>query len=327
LEAELKKKPGNAALLHHLVSYYSHSGRSQAKLHTYVMQLVESHPDVSDIYFRTVTSFYIHPDFRDEVIVALESQAAKSPKVAGIYWNLAQIYSRKAIPPFAKDASEQEKQKWFQYYGVPADTPIPTEIDHEAAAKSEDNYRKAIAIAKDDKFYFSFYSGQLAELLIDLDRGAEAIPVLEKAIAATGEEYRAELHNSLGDLYAEQGNDRQAKAQYLKAIATDKLSDEETGCQTVHAYTELGLIALKQQDFPEAEQMLLKSAEPDPCCHTKTRGMPLRLAEALINKGYYSVPRQYLETVLNKFTPERREVIDLLARAKSGAKGGRQSAK
>lgn len=317
LEAELKKKPGNEAILEHLIIYYSRRDKNQEKLRHYALEMAKFHPGNSAIYFNTATTFYIFPQFRDEVIDALEKQIPTHNKEAGLFWNLAQIYQRKAVPPFPKEASDKRKQGWFHWYGVPPETKIPTEIDCDLAAKAEEYYREAIRLSEGHDFYCSWYSGHLAGLLIAVGRKSEAILIYEKAIKNAKKEYRSDLYAELAKLHKSLGNFVKAKQYYHKAIDADKVGYEHTGHVTARAYTDLGLIALEKGNLKKAEKMLLKSTQVNRCCHIATQGMPLKLAEALIERGQYEAPKKYLNIVLEKFNPGSKSVLNLLGKIES----------
>ncbi len=317
LEAELKKKPGNEDILEHLIIHYSRRGKNQEKLRYYTLEMVKFHPGNSSICFDTVTAFYIFPQFRDEVIDALEKQIPTHNEEAGLFWNLAQIYQRKAVPPFPKEASDKRKQGWFHWYGVPPETKIPTEIDCNLAAKAEEYYREAIRLSEGHDFYYSWYSGHLAGLLIAVGRESKAIPIYEKAIKNTKKKYRSDLYAELAKLHKSLGNFVKAKQCYYKAIDADKVGYEHTGYVTARAYTSLGLIALEKGNFKKAEKMLLKSTQVNRCCHIATQGMPLELAEALIERGRYEASKKYLNIVLEKFNPGSKSVLDLLRKIES----------
>jgi tetratricopeptide (TPR) repeat protein len=315
LEAELKKKPGNETILDFLMFYYSWHERDKAKLREYTLQMVQLHPANSQICGYPISEFYVNPRFRDEVTAALERQIPSHTKKSGLYWNLARIYQDAAIPPLPKDVSPERKERWFSYFDVPASTPIRTEINYAIAAKSESYFRKAISLVKGDKFYYSFYAAQLAKLLLDLDRGDEAIAIYEDAINHTETRYAADDHLSLGAIYRKRQEYDKARLHYQTAIKDDTEENPSKGHVTARAYTGLGLMALSQLNIAEAEKDLLLSAnEPKPCAHTTTQGMPLDLAEALIAQGHSEAPREYLKIVLQKFTPEDQEVKSVLDR-------------
>ena len=315
LESELKKKPGNETILGFLMFYYDGKHPDRAKLREFSLQMVKHHPGSHDLNFHTSGTRYRYPKFRKELIAALEAQIPSHPKEAGLHWNLAEICERAAIPPFPKDASQERRAKWFRYHGLPPTTPIPTEIDRAAAAQSEAYYRKAVALAMGDRFYYSFYSRGLAELLAKLSRVEEAIAVYEDAAKSTDPEYAVDSHLSLARIYAERKQYAKAKEHCLIAIRDDNEEDPGKGHVTDEAYTGLGLIALEEGDVKEAERCLLAAAnEAEPCCHNTTQGMPLKLAEALIAKGRTEAPREYLRIVLKKFTPHDAGAKALLAR-------------
>jgi tetratricopeptide (TPR) repeat protein len=317
LEAELAKKPGNEWILEHLISQHCRPEGERDKCQQYTLEMAKHHPANPIIYFRTVREFYLDTEFRDEVIGALEAQIPDHEGEAGLLWNLARITEREAIPPLPKDASKERRARWFRYFGIPRATQIPTTPDYELAAKAEHYYREAISLVEGDEFYYSFYSGHLADLLADVGRESEAIALYEEAIRSTPKEYRPDLHEELGHLHRSRGDFAKAAASYRRAIRTDRVGYENSGHVTANSYNALGLMAFEKGNIRRAERMLLRAAtKSNPCCHNTTWGMPLRLARQLVEYGRYQAPKRYLELVLKKFTPCRQEVLDLLGQAK-----------
>jgi len=285
--------------------------RERLKYHT--LQMVEYHPSSENIEICNITAFYAEPRYMAEVIDRLEEQERRGHHEREFYNNLAEICEQAAVPP--TDAAH--KARFLRYNGLPANTVLRTTVDKRMADKAVGYFRKAIAAAKHDDFYYGFYSTHLATLLEQLGNVKEALAVFHDAKPYVNEIGRTNFLVDYGACLYRAGRLAEAK----QILGTVRTSDHEgdmggPGHATMEAEIELGYIALTERDTAAATRHLLASCAVEGCCHNNTKGLPLDLARALLRAGKAKAVAKFCETVLTKFTPGQPETKSLLNQAR-----------
>ncbi len=309
-EPYLSKHPDDEARRTAAVVWYQRRDRNAEKLKHHTLQLAEYHPENTMIYFSNVSAFYIAPAYRREVCNRLEHHIENGEAKASTFWMLGKMYGQAAIPPL-DDKSPARRERFFRYFGLPEDTPIPTETDTALAERAASNYRRAIQ--QSDQFWGRMSAESLANLLITLEKPEEAVAVCEAQLSSVQKEEDPDFLVTYGHALqlAEQ---TQEAVRVLRQVR--KLDHEGFGRGPAHAttaaLTQLGLIALESGDVIEAKKLLLASADVQRCCHKSTKGMPLKLAKKLQEAGECEAVIRYCRLVLDRFTPNQVETKKLL---------------
>ena len=155
-EPYLNEHPDEEARRTAAVVWYQRRDRNAEKLKHHTLQLAEHHPENTWIYFSNVTAFYIAPAYRREVCDRLERHVENGEAKASTFWMLGKMYGQAAVPPL-DDKSPARRERFFRYFGLPADTPLPTEIDNALAERAAGCYRRAIQ--QSDQFWGRASSG------------------------------------------------------------------------------------------------------------------------------------------------------------------------
>ena len=316
-EPYLNEHPDDEARRAAAVVWYQRRDRNAEKLKHHTLQLAQHHPENTMIYFSNVSAFYIAPAYRREVCDRLERQVENGQAKASTFWMLGKMYGQAAIPPL-EDKSPARRERFFRYFGLPADTPLPTEIDNALAERAVGYYRRAIQ--QSDQFWGRTSSQSLANLLIKLEKPEEAVAVCEAQLRAVEKEGKPDFLVTYGHALqlAEQ---TQEAVRVLRQVR--KLDHEGFGRGPAHAttaaLTQLGLIALETGDVIEAKKLLLASADVQRCCHNSTKGMPLKLAKRLQGAGECEAVIRYCRLVLDRFTPNQVETQKLLEHCTAAA--------
>jgi tetratricopeptide (TPR) repeat protein len=276
------------------------------------------------IYVYNGSAFYLDRAYCLEVISKLEEQVKAGHKESELLWILAMTCERAAVPP--KWCDEEDRARFLRYYGLPDSTTFPSEIDMSMAERAIGYYRSAITAAGEDRFYVAFYSRQLADLLLDLDRQTEAVGVCEKALPNADETSKPGLLVTYGKALRTAGRLDKAKEVLKQVRSCDKEGNEGgPGCDTTEAETLVGLIALDESNTAEAARWLLSSCKVQECCHSTTKGFSLNLARKLLDAGEYDAVIKFCRIVLDKFTPDQEETKALLKQALDAKKAGKKS--
>ncbi len=290
---------------------------TRLKYHT--LKMIEHHPANTEIYFRNASAFYLDRTYLRDVISRFEAQVKAGRKEPELLWMLALTCERAAIPP--KWCDEEAKARFLRYYGLPESTAFPAEIDMPLAEKAIGYFRAAITAAGDDRFYAPFYSDQLADLLLDLGRNAEAVAVCKGALPNADETSKPGLLVVYGRSLKEVGSLDQAREAFSQVRGCDKEGFEGgPGCDTTEAETYLGLMSLDEHNPAEAAKWLLSSCRVQRCCHSTCGGFSLNLANKVLDAGEYKAVSRFCRTVLDDFTPDDEEATALLKRAQDAKK-------
>ena len=309
-EPYLNEHPDDEARRTAAVVWYQRRDRNAEKLKHHTLQLAEYHPGNTRIYFTNVSAFYIDPVYRREVCDRLERHVENGEAKASTFWMLGKMYGQAAIPPL-DDKSPARRERFFRYFGLPADTPIPTETDNALAERAARNYRRAIQ--QSDQFWGRMSAESLANLLIKLEKPEEAVAVCEAQLRSIEKEGKPGFLVTYGHALRLAGQTQEAIG-VLRQVR--KFDHEGFGRGPAHAttaaLTQLGLIALESGDVIEAKELLLASAAVQRCCHNSTKGMPLKLAKRLRKAGECEAVIRYCRLVLDRFTPNQVETMKLL---------------
>ncbi len=316
-EPYLAAHPDDLARREAALVWYSRRERDEEKLKAHTLEMAKRHPGNMHIYFENSRLFYLDAEYRERVVEAVEGQLEQCDDDHNVLWVLAMTCEHNAIPPKCEQAVDRER--WLQYYGLPSDYQISMEIDHERAEKAIAYYRRAIAAAEGEDFYPAFYSEQLADLLMALERYEEALVACEAALPHVEEVSKPGLYLSYATCLREADRIEDARKALQEVIAADHEGfDAGPGHYAAYAYLMLGRIALKEDyDVEAAAKHLLDAASVEPCCHTSTQGMPLHLARKLLEAGQYEPVEEFCSTILNKFIKSHKPTEELLEKARS----------
>jgi tetratricopeptide (TPR) repeat protein len=315
-EPYLAEHPEDNARRTAALIWYDRREPDPEKLRKHTFEMIRYHPTNYHICWENVTEFYKDQDYRHEVQRALEDQLEAGHTQHEVYWILAKICQRGAMPPVGDDPDARE---WFfRYFGVPEDTVLVEEVDEALAEKAVDYYRSAIRGGGRDPMGGLYVEG-LSKLLIKLDRPEEAAKVCEEALPHADEISKPGLLITYGHLLVQLDEIERAKdaLSQVRSIDTEGFEGGPAHA-TTEAETSLGLIALGEGDTATAREYLLSSCDVQQCCHNITRGMPLSLAKDLLEAGQADAVIEYCETVLREFTPGDEIVERLLDKAKEG---------
>lgn len=309
-EPFLEKNPKDHAARVAALNWYMGEGDIDGlKRHTALM--IEHHPAEATIKFANGAAFYQDRQFLISAIEQLEARLAAGAEGHGVYWNLAGLCEKGAIPPVGVDP--QQRAEFLRYYGLPDDTVLLHEVDEELAAKAVQYFRDAIDAASKDDFYVVFYSEQLATLLRRLDRNEEAVQVCERALPHVDKSADPDFLTTYGEALWSLWKLDEAKEVLTSVRKHDAEGFEGgPGHATTMAETYLGLIALQEGDLTGAGNLLLSSARVHHCCHNITKGFPLILARRLLEAGERNAVAEFCRVVDRDFTPDRPEVRALL---------------
>jgi tetratricopeptide (TPR) repeat protein len=321
-EPFLAEHPGNEARRIAAMHWYfgklaeNHEGLEELKHHT--LRMVEHHPDNNDIFIYNVSACYLDPEYRRVLIDRLEKQLNEGHKSAAVYSNLAGLCRTGALPLVGDD--EDERQRIFRYYGLPKDTQLITEVDQQLAQKAVAYFRSAVEAATEEDSYVALYSGQLANLLLALDRTEEAAEACEATLPHVSDSSRPDFLVAYGRCLSNAGRLEDAKRilQQVRA-AEEKGYEQGPGHATTSAESQLGFIALKEGDRVAAKNYLLSSCDVKKCCHNTTMGFSLDLADALFEEREYDAVITFCRAVLERFTPNQPETKRLLELAGKAA--------
>jgi hypothetical protein len=313
-EPYLRENPEDGVRRSAALDWYGRKEKDVARLRHHTLEMVKHHPANFNIFFANSSLFFANPDFRVEVIRNLEEQVAAGHTQHGVYWNLALICKQAAIPPVGHDL--EGKSRFLRKHGLPQDAELPTNIDTFLAGKAAQYFESAVAASKGDDFNIAFYSRQLAELFIELDRPKKAAAVCENVLPNVKGIAKANFLVTYGRCLLASGNIFQAKNVLVQVRPCDKEGfDGGPGHATASAETTLGLIAMEEGDIATAKGYLISSCNVQGCCHNSTIGLSLNLASQLFDEREYDAVAHYCREVLKKFTPEQEETKALLRRA------------
>ncbi len=316
-EPYLAAHPDDLARREAALVWYSFREPDDQKLKAHTFEMARWHPNSDELFFTNITLFYLDPEYRERVTDVLEAQIEQYTDDHHFFWVLAMTCEHNAIPPKCEQAVDRER--WLQYYGLPSDYQIPVEINHERAEKAIAYYRRAIAAAEGEDFYPAFYSEQLADLLMALERYEEALVACEAALPHVEEVSKPGLYLSYATCLREADRIEDARNALQEVIAADHEGfDGGPGHYAAYAYLMLGRIALEQDhDVETASKHLLSAVSVEPCCHTTTQGMPLHLARKLLEAGRYEPVEDFCGTIISKFIKTHRPTEELLEKARS----------
>jgi tetratricopeptide (TPR) repeat protein len=319
LEAYLTKHPEDESKREEALRTYSRYSVNLERLKYHTFQMINHHPSNNYIVWQNSTSFYMDRQFALDVVSRLEGQVTARNAVRDIYWMIADICARVAVPPTFDDAASREH--FLSYYGLPKDTRFPSEADKALVEKSIRYYRLAIEAAANDSFHTALYSQQLGSLLDKLHRTDEAITVIKAVLPARDGTTRTSLLVTYGDCLKKVGKTEEAKLTLKEVRANDHEGfGDGPGCDTTKAENTLGMIALEEGKTAEACRYLLSSCNVQRCCHSITWGLPLKLAKRLLEKGQYDCVIRYCRTVLSEFASGEKETESVLQQALSAKK-------
>ncbi|HET6453237.1 MAG TPA: hypothetical protein VFI02_02430 [Armatimonadota bacterium] len=322
-EPYLEKHPEDEARRMAAMVWYSRRHEDPKRLKYHTLLMIKYHPSNDHIYYENSSAFFAGPAYRSEVIGSLEKQLERSHSEQELYWILAMTCEQGAIPPVST-GDPATRTRFLRYYGLPQNTVLPTKIDHALADKAIGYYKEAITVANGDRFYAPFYSRQLADLFLELDKPEEAVKTCKSSINLADEISKPGLLVTYGQSLRKTSDLTGAKIVLRQVRGCDK-EEDGPGCNTTDAETLLGLIALQEHDVSAANRFLLSSCNVHKCCHNTTKGFSLRLAEKLLDAGQYDSVTQFCTIVLRDFTPGQPETQRLLDRAKSMRAKAKQS--
>lgn len=313
-EPFLEHHPDDAKHRENALAWYALYDREKPeKLKAHTRAALRWHPDCSSIYYMNFRGFDLEPAYLAEVRESLESALREGRSGHGLHANLARVHGRRAVPPRFESAAD--RQAWLDYFELPADYPIPTELDHERVARAAGHWRLALRAAGDagEVGCLSMYGEALINLLSVLDRKEEAVAVASGLLARADREASPDLQLTYAELLSSLGRIGEAAAVYLSAIGEDLHGYEHGGHVTAHAHLALGEIALGYRCDPlAATEHLLAAAAVPPCCHTGTQGLPMRLARLLVEAGHLDAPEEFCQRVLEEVTPGLGPAVELL---------------
>ncbi len=295
--------------------WYSRRAEDDDRLKHHTLAMITHHPGSMYIYFENGSLFYQEPEYREKVIAALEEQVKSGHTGHDVYWNLALACEQGAVPhPFKDEAS---RQRFLRYFELPDDTKLPTELDVRLADKAVKYYRLALDGAPED--YRSLYGKNLMELLVQLDRPDESVTLARNMMKTTSTlRSDASFLQTFGGALMEVGETADAEKVLKQVRAADNEGfDGGPGHPTTEAETLLGKIALDRGDTNTAAAHLLASVDVQPCCHSTTKGLSLRLAGRLLDAGEPAAVVTFCEIALGRFVPNQPETMALLAHARA----------
>ncbi len=314
LESYLKGHPADERKRVQVIKLYGRPPLNVKRLRYHTFQLIKYHPSNPNIYFWSSSAFYIDPKYRAEVISRLEGQLRKGHTSHHVYWVLARTCDQGAIPP-TLDGPE-DRAAFMEYNMLPKNTRLPSVIDQRLAKKAIAYYRLAIRKCGGDPFWVSFYSEQLADLMLALGRVQEATTVCRKALPYAEHISRPQSMVTYGWCLEYAGKLAEAKKVLEQVRACDKGGENGgPGYCTTEAETDLGLIALKEGKPHEAAQHLVAASKVQRCCQSMTSGLPLTLARKLLSVGQTDAVITYCRTALSDFCPGQKDAKELLNRA------------
>ncbi len=311
--------PNDVAHREAALVWYNRREPDDDKLKAHTLEMARRHPGNMHLYYETTCLFYLDPEYRQQVIDVLEAQIDQRSDDREFFWLLAKICEHNAIPPKFDDPADREQ--WLHYYGLPPDYELPRETDYERAEKAIGYYRQAIAAADGQEFYPAFYSRQLGDLLMRLERGDEAVVAYETALPNVDETSRAGFYLSYAECLwrTDRRDEARAASREVLAAEGDGFGGGQ-GCRAARAHILLGRIALSHdKDIEAAKKHLLDATTVETCCHTITQGIPLTLARDLLEEGESEAVAEFCEAVLEKFIPSHKPTQELLRRARGGS--------
>jgi|GEM_PF-2329026 len=311
--------PNDVAHREAALVWYNRREPDDDKLKAHTLEMARRHPGNMHLLYENVSLFYFDPEYRQQVTDVLEAHIEQRPDDREFFCVLAKICEHNAIPP--KFDHRADRERWLQYFGLPPDYELPRQTDYERAEKAVGYYRQAITAADGQEFYPAFYSRQLGELLMRLERYDEAVVAYETALPDVDETSRAGFYLSYGRCLRRTDRIDEARAPLREVLAAqgDGFGGGQ-GCRAARAHILLGSIALSHdKDIEAAKRHLLDATTVETCCHTITQGIPLTLARDLLEEGESEAVAEFCEAVLEKFIPSHKPTQELLSRARDEA--------
>lgn len=315
LEAYLVKHPADEKKREEALWLYSgHEFFRLDRLKYHTFGMIEHHPGNNHIVWQNATAFYADREYALDVVSRLEDQAARGHGDREVYWLIAYIAGRAAIPPVFDDADE--RRSFMSYFRLPETATFPSAPDEALAEKSIRYYRLAIEAAHKDSFYAPFYATQLGGVLMRLNRFKDALAVYQSVLPVTNPVARPSFLVAYGICLRKLGRCTAAKAVLVKVRGAEHEGFQDgPACETTRAENILGEMALDEGSDGDACKYLLSSCKVQRCCHNITQGLPLKLAKALLQKGQYDAVVKYCKTALTGFVPGDPETQSVLKRA------------
>lgn len=311
--------PNDVAHREAALVWYNRREPDDDKLKAHTFAMARRHPGNSHLYYENHRLFYLDPEYRQQLTDVLEAQIDQHPHDDKFFWVLAKICEHNAIPP--KLDHRADREQWLHYYGLPPDYELPREIDYERAEKAVGYYRQAITAADGEEFYPAFYSRQLGELLMRLERYDEAVVAYETALPDVDEIWRAGVYLSYGRClwHTDQIDEARAAVREVFACKSDPFRCAR-GCRAAGAHLLLGRIALSHdKDVEAAKRHLLAATTVELCPHITMYAIPRHLARELLEEGEAEAVAEFCEAVLEKFIPSHKPTQELLSRARDEA--------
>lgn len=316
-EPYLEKHPADFDRRTAALIWYSRRERHDERLKHHTFEMIKHHPESMHIYFANNALFFAEPEYREEVIASLERQLQRGHANADVYRNLALACKQGALPRTFKNESDRER--FLRYYKLPDDIVLPSERNELLAEKALRYWRRAYDTAELESQ--PLYAQQLVELLIEIDQHQKASETAEEILTSV-----PALRKDASFLYS-YGRSLKAIGQTDKArnvLAQVRQHDDEgfdngPACLTMRAELMLGEMALERSDTETAVRHLKASLNVQRCCHNATQGVPLKLAERLLEKGKHTAVIDFCETALETFVPDQPETQSLLTRARENA--------
>jgi len=311
--------PNDVAHREAALVWYNRGEPDDDKLKAHTLEMARRHPGNMHVFYENVSLFYLDPEYRQQVTDVLEAQIEQRSDEHEFLSMLAKLCEHNTVPP--KFDHRADREQWLHYYGLPPDYELPREIDYERAEKAVGYYRQAIAAAEGEEWDTGFYSRQLADLLVQLERYDEALVAYETALPHVAEIWRAGVYLSYARCLWHTNRIDEARAASREVLASkgDPFHCAQ-GCRAARAHLLLGRIALgHDKDVEAAKKHLLDAATTQPCCHTITQGIPLTLARDLLEEGESEAVAEFCEAVLENFIPSHKPTQELLSRARDEA--------
>ncbi len=322
-ERYLEQHPEDETYREAALKWYSREEKDFEGLKRHTFEMIEYHPFNVHLLMTNARAFSENPEYVREVVNRLEEKVVENEPDHQGYYLLALICKQGVFPqPFTNG----DDKEWFcDKYGSATDEPVLTEAEQVMAHKAVTYFQSAIShvTEKDDPYFISYYTEQLADLLCKMGEAEEAVELCEKILPTLDEDDKPDFLNTYATCLLKIGNREKAKEVFQQVRESDHEGHKGgAGHATACAETMLGLMALEQGDKKEAVHWLLSSCDIEPCSHILAQGFPLLLARRLLEQGEADYVTRFCETVLENVTKEDEDVEALYSQAQAMQESG-----
>lgn len=279
LTARLGLDADDLAMRRGLLKHYVLAGDA-ARARAQAVELCRRSPDAPWLVYDLGLVLRMDAEAFDDFVAILRGAAGRRPRSDAVLFNCARLLDLRAPPAFRDRGDEA-----LVYFRRSAERSPRTAL-----------YRESLA------------QRLRAARFLEEARDAYASAA---ALWEVGD--RADAYAGIAEVELQVGNLAEARAAAQASLDDNRAGAEPGAHATNRARVLLGLAAAEEGRLPEAGAWLSAAADVQPCLHTESEGIDLRLAEAVAAGGHPDIAHRYARIAL-LFMPTDRAAVALVRR-------------